>query len=366
MTTIEVVGATASGFASAFFGGGARELSTGACCSGLSNCRWPPPKQPPPPKKPPPLGRCGRCRPQNPSPKNCACADELTASSSAARPAKSTAARRAAPTSQRETRFFPVMRRAKSMGPYSATALTAMDHYPLNNGNSKVVIALQSLTRAELVQDTGRGKTVRNPATFGLEFANRSAGLKSKLTIGLADVKTVSREQLLKFQTLRPRQNTLVTWPVLGERAPAAQPVCQMSDRQGVSFGGIVFHNDTEIREHQEAWPLHAGRHQQKRMIIRSREWMAVRTTDTVTFPFADGHRPAVVGEKEIKCRRHGHLVAPRLSGGPAILFQVIGGRRNDVSYRIDDVATSVTVKVDGIAFERGRHELRRPECSGP
>ena len=33
MTTTEVVGATASGFASAFFGGGARELSTGACCS---------------------------------------------------------------------------------------------------------------------------------------------------------------------------------------------------------------------------------------------------------------------------------------------------------------------------------------------
>src|SRR5262245_8806225 len=147
------------------------------------------------------------------------------ASASAARPAKSTAARRAAPTSHRENRFFPVMRRAKSMGPYSATALTAMDHQRLKNVNSKVAIALQSLTRAELVQDTGRGKTVRNPATFGLEFANCSAGFKSKLTIGLADVKTVSREQLLKFQTLRPRQNTLVTRPVLCERATAAQPV---------------------------------------------------------------------------------------------------------------------------------------------
>src|SRR4029078_6044694 len=115
MTTTEVVGATASGFASAFFGGGARELSTGACCSVLSNCLCPPPNNPPP-KNPPPLGRCGRCRFQNPSPKNCACAGELTASSSAARPAKSTAARRAAPTSQRETRFFPVMRCAKSTG----------------------------------------------------------------------------------------------------------------------------------------------------------------------------------------------------------------------------------------------------------
>src|SRR5262245_13819727 len=116
MTTIEVVGATASGFVSAFFGGGARELSTGACCSlGLSNWRWPPPKKPPP-KKPPPLGRCGRCRFQNPSPKNCACAGELTASSSAARPAKSTAAKSVAPRSQRENRFFTVMQSAKSIG----------------------------------------------------------------------------------------------------------------------------------------------------------------------------------------------------------------------------------------------------------
>src|SRR6188508_1092438 len=129
MTTTEVVGATASGFASAFFGGGARELSTGACCSVLlSNCLWPPPKNPPP-KNPPPLGRCGRCRFQNPSPKNCACAGELTASSSAARPAKSTAARRAAPTSQRENRCFPVMRGAKPMDPYCCNG--AHRHGPL-------------------------------------------------------------------------------------------------------------------------------------------------------------------------------------------------------------------------------------------
>ncbi len=129
ITTIEVVGATASGFASAFFGGGARELSTGACCS--SNCRWPPPKNPPP-KNPPPLGRCGRCRLRNgkrSSPNNCACAGELMASSRVARPATSTAARRAAPTSQRENRFFPVMRGAKPMGPYCCNG--AHRHGPL-------------------------------------------------------------------------------------------------------------------------------------------------------------------------------------------------------------------------------------------
>src|SRR4029078_11292619 len=101
-------------------------------------------------------------------------------------------------------------------------------------------------------------------------------------------------------------------------------------------------------------------------MIVRSWERMAVGASDAVTFPFADRHRPAVVREKKIECRRHDHLIAPRLSDDPSILFQVIGGGRNDVGDRINDVAPPVTVKIDGIALECGRHELRWPECSGP
>ena len=97
---------------------------------------------------------------------------------------------------------------------------------------------------------------------YALEVANCRAGFKSKLTIRLTDIKPVSREQLLEFQTLRSRQNTLVTRPVLSERATAPQPVRQMSNRQRVSFGRVVFHDDAEIREHQEARPLHTGRHQ--------------------------------------------------------------------------------------------------------
>src|SRR5262245_27515760 len=101
-------------------------------------------------------------------------------------------------------------------------------------------------------------------------------------------------------------------------------------------------------------------------MIVRPRERMAVGTPDAVTFPFAERHRPAAVREKEIERRRHDHLVAPRLSGDPSILLQVIGGGRNNVRDRVDDVAAPVTVKVYGIALECGRHELSRPECSSP
>src|SRR5262245_58978494 len=101
-------------------------------------------------------------------------------------------------------------------------------------------------------------------------------------------------------------------------------------------------------------------------MVVGARERMSVGTPDAVTFPLTNGHRPALVGEKEIECRRHYDLVAPRLAGDPAVLFQVVGGGRDDVRHRIDDVTTPVTIKVDGIALERGRHELCRPECSCP
>src|SRR5579872_6837817 len=114
-TTIDVVGATCSILESTLRGGGAFELSTGACCSysfSLGRCEPPknPPKPPPPPKNPPP-DRCGRCLLRNGkrSSRNCACAGDVSAVSMAASPAQSTAAKMTAPTSQRENRSLPSM-----------------------------------------------------------------------------------------------------------------------------------------------------------------------------------------------------------------------------------------------------------------
>jgi hypothetical protein len=50
----------------------------------------------------------------------------------------------------------------------------------------------------------------------------------------------------------------------------------------------------------------------------------------------------------------------------PAVLFQIVGGRGDQVGGVVDNVASAVTVAVDGVALERRRHELRRPECAGP
>src|ERR1044071_6417166 len=128
-TTIDVVGATCSPFDSTLRGGGAFELSTGACCSySLSYGRCEPPKNPPkppppPPPKNPPLGRCGRCLLRNGkrSSRNCACAGDVNAASMATSPAQSTAAKMTSPTSQRENRSLPNMPIAQ------APNLAAMD-----------------------------------------------------------------------------------------------------------------------------------------------------------------------------------------------------------------------------------------------
>src|SRR5512143_2087619 len=131
-TTTDVVGVTGSAFGSGLRGGGARELSTGACgCSeGVSYDPPEPPKSPP--KKPPPL--CGRCRLKNGkrSSRNCAWAGDVSVTSTVMLPAQSTAAKMTAATRQRESRFLPTIQIAlwpRRVGkPVAALALAANRH----------------------------------------------------------------------------------------------------------------------------------------------------------------------------------------------------------------------------------------------
>src|SRR6185437_15337121 len=79
--------------------------------------------------------------------------------------------------------------------------------------------------------------------------------------------------------------------------------------------------------QHQEAWPLNPGWHQQEGLIIRARERHAMRPRDAMTLPFANRQLPAAIGEHEIEIRRHHDLVAPGLPGTPSDIFQVVGGQ---------------------------------------
>ena len=60
------------------------------------------------------------------------------------------------------------------------------------------------LTRTQLIKDPRGRKTIRNPTVFGLEIANRRARLEAKQTVRFANIIPVARQQLLKFQPLRP------------------------------------------------------------------------------------------------------------------------------------------------------------------
>ena len=64
--------------------------------------------------------------------------------------------------------------------------------------------------------------------------------------------------------------------------------------------------------------------------------------------------------------RRQHHLVAPALASLPAVDFQIVGGRGDDIGNQVDHVAPPVAVEIDREALERGRHELRRAEGAGP
>ena len=169
-----------------------------------------------------------------------------------------------------------------------------------------------------------------------------------------------------KFQPFGAGQHALVARPTLRERPCPAQPVGQMADRQRVGFGRVVLHDRLEVRQHQKSRALHAGRHQHEGRVAMPREWLAVGTGDAATLPFADGHGPMIIGQQEIEIRRDHDFVAPGLTGRPAGLFEIVGGRGDQVGHRVDHIATAVVVEVDGVTLERCRHELRRSECAGP
>src|SRR5262245_20205392 len=116
---------------------------------------------------------------------------------------------------------------------------------------------------AQALQHPGRGKAVRDQAGARLEVTDGGAALRAQPAVRLAHVEAAAGETLLQLQALFARQRPLLARPALGERLAAAQPVGQVPDRQGVGFGRIVFHDDAEIVEHEEAGTARAGGNEQ-------------------------------------------------------------------------------------------------------
>ena len=215
-------------------------------------------------------------------------------------------------------------------------------------------------------QDCGRGKAVRNEPDRGLVVAHRGARLGAEPAVRLAGVEALAVQQFLHFAPLVARQHRLVARPRLHERLAAAQPVGEMADRQRIGLRRVVFHDDAEVVQHQEARPLIAGRHQQIGLLVRMRKRLAAGALDAVRFPFGERELLAAIGQQIVEALRDDDLVAPGLARNPAVLLQVVGGRGDQVGGVADDVAAAVAVEIDGVALERGRHELRRTERAGP
>ena len=93
-------------------------------------------------------------------------------------------------------------------------------------------------------------------------------------------------EALGSFQ----RQHALVARPILHERRAAAQPVGEIADGERVSFGGIVFHDDAEIRQHQERRPPRAGRNEQEGAVVAMGKRLSSGAPHAEILPFAHRH----------------------------------------------------------------------------
>src|SRR5262249_8268754 len=134
-------------------------------------------------------------------------------------------------------------------------------------------------------------ETIRNPTVFGLEIANRAASPEPKQTVRLTHIVPVTHQQLLKFQALHTRQHTLIPRPILQEGAAASQTVSEVPDCQRIGLGRVVFHDDAEVVEHQEARSPNARWYQQESLFVGSRERLPVGAPDSLPFPFAKAHR---------------------------------------------------------------------------
>ena len=59
-------------------------------------------------------------------------------------------------------------------------------------------------------------------------------------------------------------------------------------------------------------------------------------------------------------------MVTPGVTGGPAVLFQIIRGGSKDIRNRVNDIAMSVAVEIHSIFLESRRHELSGPKSARP
>src|SRR5579862_6994455 len=146
------------------------------------------------------------------------------------------------------------------------------------------------LRLAQAVEHAGGGKTVRNEADRGLKIADGDAGARAEEAVGGADIETVAGELLLQLVALVEREHALVARPILHERRAAAQPVGEIADGERVSFGGIVFHDDAEILQHQERRPASAGGNEQEGAVVAMRERLVAGAPYAEILPFAHRH----------------------------------------------------------------------------
>ncbi len=141
-----------------------------------------------------------------------------------------------------------------------------------------------------------------------------------------------------------------------------------MTDEQGIEIGFVVGLQDIEIGRCDKGRAEPAGRHQQEAVAadLVFRQRLAVHPRDAKPYPVGDFAALVRAFQRTGDIGRHMRLKSPALAALPAILFEVIGNRRQRIGHRIPNIAPAVAIEIDGKSQKAARQELRMPQRAGP
>ena len=99
------------------------------------------------------------------------------------------------------------------------------------------------------LQEERGGIPVRDETSRALIGSNRGPRLGAELSVRFPNRKAMEAQQRLKLFALARCQGPVVPRPGLDERGATAQPIGQVSDREGVSCRVVVAQDRAEVRK---------------------------------------------------------------------------------------------------------------------
>src|SRR5262249_25534747 len=131
----------------------------------------------------------------------------------------------------------------------------------------------------------------------------------------------------------------------------------KLAHSEGKVMRAIPLQEHLIVRIDQKCWTRCPTRQHQRRRLDLSWERVTVSTPHTQRLPGRESSAGLSSVGGYIKIGWQHDAMAPGFAPTPARTRQVIGRRGKDIGDRCPDVASSITIVIDGVLHEAGRHE---------